>query len=378
MVEFIEVILGLIKQLGVLKFVILIFSVVAALDRIFGSRLGLGKEFDKAFNLLGVMALSMIGMIVISPLIASLMTPVSEFVVNVLHIDASIIPASLFANDMGGASLAKEMASDTAVGMYNALVVSSMMGCTISFTIPFALGVVKKEQHRELLLGLLCGIVTIPLGCIVSGIICKIPFAALVLDLIPLVIFSGVIGVGLVCFPDACVKVFKIFGVIITAIITVGLSLGVIRFISGYEVVKGLATLEEGADICVNAAVVLSGSFPMMYALAKILGKPLRAVGRVIGMNEHSVVGVVSCLASNATTFGMMDKMDKKGTVINSAFAVSGAFVVGSHLAFTMAFDSTYVVPVILGKLISGISAMIIAAVIYDKMNKNREQKENV
>ena len=28
--------------------------------------------------------------------------------------------------------------------MYNALVVSSMMGCTISFTIPFALGVVSS------------------------------------------------------------------------------------------------------------------------------------------------------------------------------------------------------------------------------------------
>ena len=35
-------------------------------------------------------------------------------------------------------------------GLFNALVVSSMMGCTISFTIPFSLGVVNKEQHKEL------------------------------------------------------------------------------------------------------------------------------------------------------------------------------------------------------------------------------------
>lgn len=370
-------ILEIINEIGILKFVILIFSVLAALDRIFGSKLGLGKEFDKAFNLLGAMSLSMIGMIVISPLIADLMTPVSEFMSGVLHIDPSIIPASLFANDMGGASLAKDMASDTAVGMYNALVVSSMMGCTISFTIPFSLGVVNKEQHRELLLGLLCGIVTIPVGCIVAGFMCKLPVVALIVNLVPLVIFSVIIGVGLVCFPDICVRIFKVLGIIITAIITVGLSLGVIRFITGQEVVKGLATLEEGADICVNAAVVLSGSFPMMYALAKIFAKPLKAVGRLIGVNEHSVVGVISCLASSATPFGMMDKMDKKGTVVNSAFAVSGAFIVGSHLAFTMAFDSTYVAPVIVGKLISGIFAMILAVLIYDKMNK-QEAKENV
>ena len=47
-----------------------------------------------------------------------------------------------------------------------------------------------------------------------------------------------------------------------------------------------------------------------------------------------------------------MDKMDRKGIVLNSAFAVSGAFVLGSHLAFTMAFDKTYIFAMILGSLL--------------------------
>ena len=353
-----------------LTVIILAFSIFAAIDRILGSRLGLGKEFERAFMLLGAMSLSMIGMIVISPFIADLLKPVSKIFSEVLHIDASIIPASLFANDMGGASLAAEMASDEKIGLYNALVVSSMMGCTVSFTIPFALGVVNKEQHKELLLGLLCGIVTIPVGCIVSGIMCKIPFLSLILLLLPLVLFSGVVAFGLVRFPELCVKIFKIFGAFITALITAGLSLGIIKFLTGYELIKGLAPLEEGALICVNAAVVLSGSFPLVYVLSKVLSKPLRAVSRKIGVNEYSVVGVVSCLASSATTFGMMDKMDKKGIVLNSAFAVSGAFVLGSHLAFTMAFDTRYVVPVIVGKLVSGVLALIVANVIFKNTKK--------
>ncbi len=119
-----------------LTIVILIFSVLGALDRICGNRFGIGKEFEKAFMLLGAMALSMIGMIVISPLIADIMKPASEFLSSILYIDSSIIPASLFANDMGGASLAVEMAANEKTGLFNALVVSSMMGCTISFTIP--------------------------------------------------------------------------------------------------------------------------------------------------------------------------------------------------------------------------------------------------
>ncbi len=352
-----------------LTIVILIFSVLGALDRILGNRFGMGKEFEKAFMLLGAMSLSMIGMIVVSPFIAEIMRPVSMFFSNILHIDASIIPASLFANDMGGASLASEMAANEKIGLYNALIVSSMMGCTISFTIPFSLGVVNKEQHKELLLGLLCGIVTIPIGCIISGIICKLPLGLLLLNLMPIVIFSGIIAFGLIRFPKLCVKIFKVFGIFITAIITIGLSLGIIRFITGFEIIKGLATLEEGAAICVNAAVVLSGSFPLMFALSKVLAKPLKAIGGKIGVNENSIVGIVSALASSATSFGMMDKMDKKGVVLNSAFSVSGAFILGSHLAFTMAFDNTYVFPVIIGKLVSGVLALILSSIIYNKSN---------
>ena len=58
-----------------LTIIILIFSCLAALDRITGNHFGLGKEYERAFMLLGTMALSMIGMIVISPLIAELMKP---------------------------------------------------------------------------------------------------------------------------------------------------------------------------------------------------------------------------------------------------------------------------------------------------------------
>ena len=353
-----------------LTIIILIFSVVGALDKIFGNRLGIGKEFEKAFMLLGAMALSMIGMIVLSPFIAGVMKPLSHVFTDILHIDSSVIPAFLFANDMGGAPLSVEMATNKNVGLYNALVVSSMMGATISFTIPFSIGVVAKNQHRELLLGLLCGIVTIPVGCLISGILCKIPFVLLVLDLLPLVIFSGIIAFGLMRFPELCVKIFKIFGIFITVVITIGLSLGIIRFLTGYEVIKGLNTIEEGASICFNAAVVLSGSFPLMYVLSKALAKPLKSISKKTGMNESSVVGIVACMASNATTFGMMDKMDKKGVVLNSAFAVSGAFVLGSHLAFTMAFDSGYVVPVIVGKLVAGASSVLLANVVYNKTDK--------
>ena len=350
-----------------LTIILLIFSMLGALDRIAGNRFGLGKEFERAFMLLGTLILSIIGMIIISPLIAEVAKPLSDILADSFGIDPSIVPSSLFANDMGGASLSVEMARDERIGLFNALVVSALMGCTISFTIPFALGVVKKEQHKDLFLGLTCGIVTIPVGCFISGIVCGLSLGALVIDLTPLVLFSGIIVAGLLRIPEKVIKIFQILGIFLKILITVGLMLGIAAFLSGKELISGIGTFEEGATVCLTIAVVLSGAFPLMNVLARILNKPLNRVAHRIGINETSVVGTVSCLASSAITFGMMDKMDRKGVVMNAAFAVSAAFTAGSHLAFTMAFDDSYILAVIVGKLTAGLLALILAHVVYER-----------
>lgn len=113
----------------------------------------------------------------------------------------------------------------------------------------------------------------------------------------------------------------------------------------------------------------------LMLPLSQFLKFPLKIIGKRSGINKLSVVGVISSLASSATSFGMMDKMDSKGVVINSAFAVSVAFIVGSHLAFTMAFDNSYVIPVITEKLISGICSIILAIIIFNITNRKEDIK---
>ncbi len=353
--------------MSILTGIILVFSVLGAVDRILNNKFGIGGEFEKGFKLFGELALSMIGMIIISPFLADIMRPFFSVLSDTLHIDPSIVPASLFANDMGGAPLAVDVAADEKIGMYNALVVSAMMGATISFTVPVSLGMVNRENHRELLLGLLCGIVTIPLGCFVSGIACGLDIVQLLINLIPLVLFSVLIAAGLVKFPSLCVKVFSCIAYIIKALITVGLVIGIVRFLSGYEVIKGLETIENGTLICLNASIVMTGAFPFMFVLSKLLSRPLKIISRKIGINETSAVGFVSSLATNLTTFGMMEKMDKKGIIMNSAFAVSASFTFAGHLAFTMAFNEEYVLPVIMGKLTAGVCALVLSYFLFCK-----------
>jgi len=117
--------------------VVLIFSIIGALDKLLGDKLGLGKEFEKAFSLFTPMVLSMLGMLVVAPAVGLWLTPGFQWFYDAFGIDPSVIPASLFANDMGGMTLAQKVCKSETVGNYHAFVTSSMMGCVISFTIPF-------------------------------------------------------------------------------------------------------------------------------------------------------------------------------------------------------------------------------------------------
>ena len=358
--------------MSVLTVIILVFSVVGAVDFLLGNKIGAGKEFEKAFSLFAPMALSMLGMIVIAPMIGHLLSPLFDGFYAVFGIDPSIIPASILANDMGGMQLSQAVSKDSIIGNYNAFVVSSMMGCVISFTIPFSLGIVKKEQHKELFFGLLCGIVTVPVGCFVAGLICNIGIFELILNLLPLVIIAIIIVLGLIFLPDFCIKCFSILGVIMRILAIVGLVLSIFTFLTKIEISPHLDTFENAAYICANACVTLSGALPAMALLSKLLDKPLGKVSSKIGINGVSTVALLGNMVTNATSLGLMDKMDKKGVVLNAAYAVSAAFVFGGHLAFTMAFDSSYVLPMMIGKIISGICALVLAFFIY-KGDKNTQ-----
>ena len=352
--------------------VMLAFSLLGALDLIIGNKFGMGKQFEKGIMLLGPMAMSMIGMIVLAPLIAHLLQPAVAWITSFIPFEPSVVPSMLLANDMGGAPIAMELATNEKVGYFNGLIIASMMGATISYTLPFSMGVVKKEKHDSLMLGLLCGIVTVPIGCLVSGFIVALPLKDLLASLLPLFLFAGLLAVGLFLAPDACLKGFKIFGEIIKAIIIIGLSIAILEGLTAMDLVPYTASVGEAVEICIYGAMVLSGAFPLMYVLSKLLDKPMRKIGHEMGINAKSALGLMTSLVSSTPMFGDMDGMDDKGIVINSAFAVSAAFVFGGHLAFTMSINADFVVGMMVGKLLSGIAAIVVAMLLYKMMNKKK------
>lgn len=358
--------------------VILGFSLLGTIDYILDNKIGVGKEFEKAFSLFCPMALSMLGMIVIAPAFGVWMSPFFESFYHVFRIDPSIIPASLFANDMGGMTLSQSICKTENIGNYNAFVISSMMGCVISFTVPFSLGIVNRHQHKELFFGILCGIVTIPIGSLVAGLICKISILALLVNILPLILIAVGVGIALIFVPKVCIKCFTAFGFFMKVLGVVGLVCSIFTFLTKIEISPYFDTFKNAAFICANACVTLSGTLPFMFIVTKLLNRPLAKLGSLIGVNSVSTISFLGSLVTNASTFGLMDQMDKKGVVLNSAFAVSASFVFGSHLAFTIAFDDSYVLPMIIGKIISGICAVLLALLIYKSDVQEAEKTTDI
>ncbi len=351
----------------ILMFVFAVFAVLGALDCIIGKKFKIGEEFEKGIMSLGPLALSMVGMICIAPVLAKYLLPLIKPLAELCGFDPSVIIGCILANDMGGAPLSVAVAQSPFWGNFNGLIIGGMLGVTISFTIPVALGTIDKKYHNDVLMGILCGICTIPFGGIVSGLILGCGFTVLMLNLVPVIVISLIVAVGIIKFPTVTIKVFSVFGKLISAIIFIGLGYGIFQSLTGITIIPGMTPAEEGFATISGIAIVLAGVFPLIFVISKILAKPLTFIGRKIGISPSAVLGFVASLANSIPVFKKCEDMDKKGRILNMAFAVSAAFVFGDHLAFCMAFNSDFAFAMISGKLTSGILAIILAAVIFRK-----------
>ena len=349
----------------VLATIMAVFAVIGAVDKITGNHLKLGDEFEKGIKTLGPLSLSMLGMMTIAPALAGLLIPVISPVAKVFGFDPSALAGILIANDMGGAALADSIANDALLGSFHGLCVASMLGATISFTIPVALESAKKENHDDVLLGLLCGICTIPVGCFISGIVMGITPLKVLINLLPALLISIIIVIGLIKFRKVTVKIFSIFGKFISILITCGLALGIFQTLTGKVLLKNTAPLMESAATVFTICITLAGTFPLIAIISKLLKKPLSALGKKLDLDDASVVGLIATLANSIATMESADKMNRKGRILNLAFAVSAAFVFGDHLAFTLSYNSDHIVAVIIGKLCAGVAALAVASVIY-------------
>ncbi|WP_417544227.1 ethanolamine utilization protein EutH [Marinobacter sp.] len=402
----------------IILYIMMTFMVIGALDRVFmqfgGSEPVLGKlgfggmgrsisgagsQFEEGFQAMGALALAMVGIIAMAPVLAKILSPVVVPIYTFLGADPAMFATTLLANDMGGYFLAKEMATavdgtiNYGAWMYAGLILGAMMGPTIVFTIPVAVGIIKEQDRPYLASGVLAGIVTIPLGCIAGGLAAMastvlIPgtdeaiqfnLPLIFMNLIPVIIVSALIAAGLWFMPEKMIGGFSVFSKFLVAFITIGLAAAVLKHTLGITLIPGMDPIfmvpgdEPGVDmraieVIGSIAIILLGAYPMVLLLTRWFEKPLLKMGGVLNVNPTAATGLIATLANNIPMFQVMKDMDSRGKILCSAFAVSAAFTFGDHLGFTAANKPDMIMAVIIGKLVGGITAVLFAMLLADKM----------
>ena len=347
--------------------VMAVFAAAGALDRIFGSRLGLGQPFEEGILAMGTLALAMLGIICLAPVLANLLNPVVVPVYRFLGADPAMFAGTILACDMGGGQLAQQMSSDPDAALLGGVICGSMLGATIVFTIPVAMGILRQQDRPAMAKGILSGIVTIPVGVLVGGLVAGFPLLMVLKNLVPIVLIGGLIVLGLLFAEKAMIKGFGIFGKGIIALITVGLGAAIVEELTGFTVIPGMAPLSEGFETVGAIAIVLAGAFPLVHVVTTLLRKPLMKLGSKLGVNDVAAGGLIATLANSIATFERVKDMDDRGKVVNIAFAVSAAFVFGDHMGFTAGFAPTMLTAMILGKLAGGVSAVAVALLLTRK-----------
>ena len=343
------------------------FALLGAVDRIFGNKLGLGKEFEDGIQAMGSLALAMVGIICLAPVLANLLKPVVVPVYTTLGADPAMFAGTILACDMGGAALAQEMTGDSRAALLGGVLTGSMLGATIVFTIPVAMGILKEDDRPAMAKGILSGIVTVPVGIFAGGLVAGFPIGMVLKNLVPVVVIGLVIALGLWKFEKGMIRGFGIFGKVIIGVITVGLALAIVEGLTGFAIVEGMVPIEESFLTVGEIAIVLAGAFPLVFVLTKVLKKPLMKLGAKLGINEIAAAGLLASLANSIATFGLVKDMDRRGKVVNIAFSVSAAFVFGDHLGFTAGFAPEMLPAMIVGKLAGGISAIFVAMLLTRK-----------
>ena len=337
-------------------------ALIGGVDRILGNRLGLGKRFEEGFLLMGSTALSMAGIICLVPLLSKLLGALGAVLLAPLGIDPAML-AGILAIDMGGYQLATELATNPLVGRFSGIVIGAILGCTVTFTIPIGMGMLDGESRPDFARGILFGLISMPVALILGGVVCGLDLGTALWQSLPVLLVSILLLLGIWRKTDAMIRGFSVFATFIRILATLGLMLGAVTYMTGFELVPGLAPLSEAMEVVAAIAIVMLGSLPVAELMQRALKKPLSWIQRATGMNSSSAAGLLIGMVSVLPAIALVKDMDRRGRIVNAAFMVCAASCFAAHLGFTVGVDAPMLPALLVSKLVGGAIGSVLALI---------------
>lgn len=349
----------------------LLLSALGLLDKIFGGKRGFAAEFDRGLETMGSLSASLIGIYCIGITLVRQNAQAFANLEKFLPFDPSIIVGSLIAPDLGGYEIAKQIAANAPIGLFAGILVASTLGCTISFLLPVSLSAIKKDDTANMMRGLVLGIVTIPAGLLVGGVLLGLGVRDLIANIGPILVICVALCAALTKLPEKTTKILLAFGnairilsFVLFGIVAAGLFVPALQIADFTLVCESLVVVFK-ITIVVCGAMVLSN----LVLTSKAFSRPVRFACRALKINEPAVVGLILSLATSLSMLPLFSRMDTRGKIMNSAFCVSGAFVLGGQLAYISSVEPTSIVAIFMvSKLVGGVCAVAAAALFTKTM----------
>ncbi|PAQ14342.1 ethanolamine utilization protein EutH [Bacillus sp. FJAT-42315] len=373
-------------------YVIMAFAILGAFAAIRNEEEGMGKEFMEGIYTIGPIFIPIAATLASIPYLSKFIEFAFGPLFSAIGADPAMAATTFISSDMGGYQLADVLASDRENWII-ATVNGIIMGPHIIFTIPVALAMLQKRDHKYLALGMMSGVLTVPISVFITTSILALTDAkirdtisttadstyqlsmsisTILINLLPLIAVGVFIAIGLRMFPNAMIKGFMAIGWFMRTAMILILVCSIVEYFTGvFSTIFGgwgfdpiIADAEDqfrGLEIAGYIGIMLAGAFPMVYAIQKYLAKPLEFFGKKLGLSSIGSAGVIAATANPLALFKIIQDMPAKDKVLTIAYAISGGWMIGDQLAFPANFQPTIIIPVMLGKFLGAILAIMLA-----------------
>lgn len=369
----------------VVIYIIMVCAVAGAFAYIRDPESGLGKEFREGLHAIGPIFIPVAGIMAAIPYLSQIISGGVGPLFSLIGADPSIAATTIIAIDMGGYQLA-EVLAETREAWLMASLVGYMAGATIIFSIPVGLAMLDKRDHKYMALGIMSGILSVPVGVFIAAAIIAVfgvairpeivatgeatlqlalGFGEIFRNLLPLIIFCVALALGLRLAPDAMITGFLWFGKLMYAAITLVLVFSIVEYFTefftnvlggwGFDpIIADEADQFRALEIAGYIGIMLAGAFPMVYLITRYLSGPMEAFGSRVGLSPVGAAGLLATIANVLAMYRLVREMRARDKVLVIAFAVCAAFAFGDHLAFTANFQPSLILPLLIGKIGGG------------------------
>jgi len=350
----------------ILMYLMALGVLLGGADCIFGNRWGLGAKFEEGFRLLGPIALSMAGIVCITPLIAGFCRAAVAPLLLRLGIDPGIC-GGILPVDAGGYPLSLELAQSPRLGSFAGVVIGATFGCTIAFVIPVGMGTLDQQGRQDFAAGLLIGLAALPVALVVGGIACGLSVLQVLYQSLPILLLCLLLLWGIVRCSAKMIRIFTAFAGGIRALTLLGLILGAVQHLTGLKLIPNLTPLKDAMETVCSIGIVLLGCLPLSELLRRALEKPIHWVGSKTGLDSRATTAMLIGLIIAMPAISMLRDMDRRGRIVNGAILVCSASALSAHLAFTLGVAPDFVPALLVSKLAGSMAAAAAAIVLTKK-----------